>query len=162
MKSGRKAPMTKTATHLEVRAGPDELDTLEEARALIELGKAHDRRLQLVGRDGAVELPESLYRALREVVSLLLQQQSVGIVAGDEELTTRQAADILHVSRQHVVDLIDAGKLQAHKAGTHRRVTMRDLLEYRDRRRAAQDAALDDLARLSFDEGMYARRPKRP
>ncbi len=42
-------------------------------------------------------------------------------------LTTRQAADVLGCSRQHVVDLCAAGKLPHTRIGTHRRIRRGDL-----------------------------------
>ena len=46
---------------------------------------------------------------------------------GDELLTTGEAAKLLGVSRQHVVNLIDRGDLPAILVGTHRRIRRGDL-----------------------------------
>ncbi|MGX5680985.1 helix-turn-helix domain-containing protein [Schumannella luteola] len=48
--------------------------------------------------------------------------------AGDDLLTTGEAARILGVSRQHVVDLCDRGELPYLTVGTHRRIRRSDLL----------------------------------
>lgn len=50
---------------------------------------------------------------------------------GDELLTTGEAAKLIGVSRQHVVDLIDRGELPAIRVGTHRRVRRGDVMAVR-------------------------------
>lgn len=71
------------------------------------------------------------------------------------ELTTGQAADLLGVSRPTVFALVDKGRLPASRIGTHRRIRTLDLLTYRERRRQDRAAALDELAELSDELGLY-------
>lgn len=56
----------------------------------------------------------------------------------DENFTTQAAANHLGVSRQHLVDLLEQGKMPFHRAGTHRRIAFKDLLEYEDKRDRAR------------------------
>lgn len=53
--------------------------------------------------------------------------------AGDELLTTGEAATLLNSSRQHVVDLCDRGDLSFTMVGTHRRVCRADIEAIRAR-----------------------------
>ena len=69
-------------------------------------------------------------------------------------LTTAQAAEMLNVSRPHVVKLLDQGKLPHHMAGTHRRIKVGDLLEYRNRRDHERSDALAEMHRIADEAGM--------
>jgi excisionase family DNA binding protein len=51
----------------------------------------------------------------------------------DELLTTGEAATLLNVSRQHIVDLCTNGDLPFSTVGTHRRVRRVDLVQLRSR-----------------------------
>ena len=63
---------------------------------------------RLVGADGtAIEIPEPLYEVLVEAAKALRQGKAVTIVPTSHELTTQQAADILNVSRPHLIRLLE-------------------------------------------------------
>ena len=85
--------------------------------------------------------------------------------ASDEKLlTSQQAADLLGVSRQYLVQLLERGDLPFTKAGTHRRVQVKDLMAYKQHWDAERRAALNRLVELSEEFGLYestARLPKK-
>jgi len=82
--------------------------------------------------------------------------QTMTLVPHGKELTTQEVADLPHVSRPHLVKLLDEGSVPHHKVGTHRRVRVEDVLDYRERRGAIRRTKLDELARMSEElEGGY-------
>ncbi|WP_210418264.1 helix-turn-helix domain-containing protein [Ruania zhangjianzhongii] len=95
-------------------------------------------RCLLVGENDQVELPAPMYQLLLQVVESLRAGRAVTVAPHATTLTTQQAADLLGVSRPTVVRLIDAGELPAERPGNRRKVLLRDVLDYRERRRAQQ------------------------
>jgi excisionase family DNA binding protein len=93
---------------------------------------------------------------MARAVSLLAEGKSVSVLANDDLLTTGKAAEILNVSRQYLVRLIDDGAVPAVKVNRHRRVRLSDLQAYKSERDSARNAALDRLAAMSEDMGGYA------
>jgi excisionase family DNA binding protein len=87
-------------------------------------------------------------------VRAMAQGNAVSIVRVPHELTTQQAAELLGVSRPHLVKLVDAGEIPHHKTGSHRRVYFEDLMRYRDVRDAERSAALGELTRKSAEYGL--------
>ena len=56
------------------------------------------------------------------------------------------------MSRPTVIKLLDEGKIRFERVGSRRRIMLRDLLTYRERRRAEQYAALEATAADIDDE----------
>lgn len=91
-------------------------------------------------------LPVAAVRLLMDMMTHLAEGRRVSVMPEDAELTTKQAADMLNVSRPYLVGLLQAGKLPHHMVGTHRRVLVRDLLDYCRRQMKLSGAAMDELA----------------
>ncbi len=114
-----------------------------------------ERRAVLQSPEGErLELPVSIYKVLVAAVAAMARGDSVSIVPLHHELTTQQAADLLGVSRPHLVKLLDTDEIPHHKTGTHRRVYLDDLLRYRDLRDAQRREALRELTRKSAEFGL--------
>jgi len=93
----------------------------------------------------------------------------VTLLASDKELTPNQAAQLLRVSRPHLVKIMDRGLLAYRLVGSNRRIAMADLLDYIERheranahvnqllgtRAHAQLQAMDEAAPLT-DEDLAA------
>lgn len=108
-------------------------------------GSAPDSRFLLVGdsEGDQVELPETLYRVLRQAVDAMAAGKAVTISFHETQLTTQQAADLLGVSRPTVVRLVESGELSAERVGSRRRLALGDVLAYREKRRRRQYAMLE-------------------
>ena len=112
---------------------------------------------KLIGPDGKTEvLPNNLYSFLCGLLADLKAGYSVTILQGKAELTTVEAAKLLGMSRQFLVNLLEKGEIPFHKVGTHRRAYARDVLAYKKQRDVNRRKALSDLARAESQEGLYS------
>lgn len=107
-----------------------------------------------------IELPQSVFLLLERIIEVLDRGDAITVVPVGKELTTQQAANILNVSRQYVVRLLDDGRIPYRRTGTHRRIRMEDLLAYKRQRDRDRLASLDDLTRLSQEFGGYDEIPQ--
>ncbi|MHA4830469.1 helix-turn-helix domain-containing protein [Kluyvera intermedia] len=102
-----------------------------------------------------IELPTSSLTLLVSILGELAAGNAVQVVPVHAELTTQEAANILNVSRPHMVKLLEEGELPFHKTGRHRRVLFADLMGYKNRRDSASSRAMQELADQSQELGFY-------
>ena len=93
-----------------------------------------------------VELPTSALQLLMDILAALAEGNAVKVVPVHAELTTQEAADLLNVSRPHMIKLLESGEISYHKTGKHRRVRFADLMDYKSRRDTASEQAMALLA----------------
>jgi excisionase family DNA binding protein len=133
----------------------EERDTLKQIEDLY--GHEPSSTIKFITSSGeeVIDLPETVLRVVRYVVHVMARGEAVSIVPVHKELTTQQAADLLNVSRQYLVRLLERGDIPFTRAGTHRRIRFGDLMEYKQRRDESRRSKLDELTRLNEELGFY-------
>lgn len=132
---------------------PTEEETREASEAVRALASAlTPKGLPFaVRRDGdqvQVDLSPSLGQLVLDVLAHVARGEMVTFVPYGAELSTKEAADLLNVSRPFLVKLLEGGEIDFHRVGAHRRVKAVDVLEYRKRRDGAHRTGLKELQRL--------------
>jgi excisionase family DNA binding protein len=111
---------------------------------------------KLAAADGNMyALPPNLSSFLSRVLGELTAGNPITILESNAELTTMEAARMLSVSRQFLVQLLEQGQIPFHKVGTHRRVYSRDVLTYKTKRDSERRKVWDDLVRKEIEDGTY-------
>lgn len=146
--------MTPVAAPPEQRAQIVALSRAMEGMA--DTPKRRAPKCQLVGPGGeAISIPESVFYVLERVAEVLARGDSITVVPVGKEVTTQQAAELLNVSRQYLVRLLDEGRIPFRKTGKHRRLRIEDVLSFKEQRDKDRRAGLRELSRLTQDLGGY-------
>lgn len=128
----------------------------EEDLALLAKAFAEPDHVALIDEHGNRTLiPEALFTHFARIVRWMSERKAIVLVPEDEAFTTQAASNYLGVSRQHLVDLLEANEIPHHKVGTHRRVRFKDLLAYERKRDQTRRQALDKLAADVDAAGLY-------
>jgi excisionase family DNA binding protein len=149
------ATRKKSKTYLPLPESRDEIVDLAKFFADIEgfLGKRV--RPSLKGPDGVErELPQELFEVLEQVATALANGNGVTVAPYGMLLTTQEAADFLGVSRPTLVKLLDTKQIAHEMRGRHRRVMLRDLVDYQERSRVERRETLLELARSGQRDGL--------
>lgn len=146
-----------------IQPGADERNSIDELAELLRTslagtrtgGEAGGPKAVLVINDRELPLPATITALLENVSTQLAAGGDVMVFSSDAELRTGEAAKMLNVSRQYLVRLCEEGKLPYRMEGTHRRLALRDVLAYRQRRDEERAAKFRDLVAKSVEDGEY-------
>jgi excisionase family DNA binding protein len=132
----------------------DDTVRAEASRLLRALRRTKHPKLSLPSGERA-ELPEPVAHALIEALHAVAAGQEIVVLGADRDLTTGQAAELLGVSRQYLVRLLDGETIPSYRAGSHRRVRVDDVLAFRVERDAKRRELLRQMVRDAEDAGLY-------
>lgn len=113
-----------------------------------------DIKLNLSDSNESLTLPASVVRLLQNILSEIALGNSVALTALEAELSTKQASELLYVSRPFLIKLLEQNEIPFRKVGTHRRVMLQDVISYKQRIDAKRSEALRELAEQAQELNM--------
>jgi excisionase family DNA binding protein len=121
------------------------------------LKKGAPMQLRFVDDDGSkatVKLPAPAVGLLLRILEEMARGNAVTIIPVHAELTTQEAAGILNISRPSLIQLLEEGKIEYRRVGTHRRVRFEALMKYKRHVDEERRKALDELAAYDQELGI--------
>lgn len=142
-------------------ATPSPADTQlaqESSRQLAKLLRSRKKTLRFrIQPDGhpeeTIAIPRSAFRLLTEILTEMAQGNAITLIPIHAELTTQQAANLVNVSRPFLIELLEKGTIPHRKVGTHRRVLLQDVMDYKNKTDQARLKALQELSALDQELG---------
>lgn len=127
------------------------------ARSLSRVNPGAPVRFTVEGQDAAepISVPAGIFRSIVKMLVEMGNGNAVTVVPVQAELTTSQAADLLNVSRPHLIKLLERNEIPYRMVGTHRKLLAREVLAYRDRTEHARHEALRQMAEIDQELGLY-------
>ena len=138
-----------TATDEEALAAREALAKLKSVAA-----EGTEIGLRVARKPDVVPLPARAVALIVDVLTAMADRKPVSVVPHEAELTTKQAADFLNVSRPFLVGLLDKGEIKHRVVGTHRRVLVADLMAYKQKSDEARRAAIARMVAESQKLGL--------
>jgi len=125
-------------------------DAKQALEALLPLTRQRGRYIHIVtsGEGNRIDIPRGVFTILVEILQQLSEGHEMAVMPLQAELTTQQAAELLKVSRPYVVGLLDSGIIPSRKVGKHRRVSVKDVLAYKQ---ASEQITKQHLAELTAE-----------
>jgi excisionase family DNA binding protein len=124
--------------------------------ALQLLASLKEEKVHLQTESGATFLlPPKALDILKDLLKQIAKGNAVSITPVNAELSTHQAAEFLNVSRPYLIKLLEQNQIPYHKVGSHRRIPLQALREYKTKEDEKANLALDEMVSISQKLGLY-------
>jgi excisionase family DNA binding protein len=100
-------------------------------------------------------IPTIALQVFGDVLNDIVQGKTVALIPPHAELTTNEAAQVLHVSRPYLIKMLESGLIPHRKVGTKRRIRYEDMRAYLEKEKTARREMLKALAQHDQEIGLY-------
>jgi excisionase family DNA binding protein len=123
-----------------------------------QLKQSHEKVThELVSADGRIlAISDNVFEVLLQILPVLEQgRTTVTITPMNSEMTTQEAADILNVSRPHLIKLLENNEIPYTKTGSHRRIKVKDVMDYKEKKDTQCRQSLSEMAEIMQENGLF-------
>jgi len=95
-----------------------------------------------------VSIPASFIEIVEQLMGEIAKGNSLTIITSESEISSIEAADILDVSHQQLIELLESGELAIpfQRVGKYYRLSANDVLDYKEKIDQQRIIALEELA----------------
>ena len=118
--------MSSAALYEPVVPSTDDSRIAKQSRRTLARYACHSLSVRVANTNETVELPEGVVRLLVDILENMAEGNAVTLIPVHAELTTRQAADFLGVSRPFLIRLLEDGAIPYRKVCVRHRAASDD------------------------------------
>lgn len=141
----------RSTTKEDQRIAKSSISKLRETSERVKSSERNFVEIQISENGDFLKIPKKALSLLFEILNNMAEGKSLTLIPSEAEVSTQQAADMLNVSRPHIVKLLEKGEIPFKKAGTHRRIKLKNLIAYEKRLKENRNEKLDFLAKQAQD-----------
>jgi excisionase family DNA binding protein len=97
----------------------------------------------------ALKISSNIASAIMKILEEIEQGKTIMVIGDEDEITTQEAADLLHVSRPYLINLLENKEIPYRRVGRYRRLKASDVLNYKKKVDEQRQLALDELTALA-------------
>ena len=112
------------------------------------------RALDKGGDEVKISISRETAEWMSRIVDARVRGQEIVLTRGNAEVTPTEAAGLLGMSRPQVRKLMDEGKLDFRKVGTHHRIKVSSIRTFLDAEQAHMESGMEELSRLQNELGL--------
>ncbi|WP_185151956.1 helix-turn-helix domain-containing protein [Chryseobacterium vaccae] len=127
--------------------------SLSVLRTSIKQVRKQDKRgtVKLKYNEEEIQIPEQAFVLFKSILSNIAEGLEVAVIPSHKGLSTQMAADLLRISRPHLIKLLERGDIPFFKVGTHRRIELEDLENYEEKQKEIREKQLKFLTKQAQD-----------
>lgn len=138
-------PVTHKTSKKEQQIASKSVASLSHTAAAISEQKPDTVKIKIRETGDFITVPKKAFDLLFRILNNMAEGKSFSVIPSDAEITTQQAADMLNVSRPHIVKLVEEGAIPYKMVGSHRRILFADLIAYNRKLKERPDAIVKIL-----------------
>lgn len=129
----------------------DSLQDLQVVSERIKSSRKKGVKIKVQETGAFITIPKKALTLLSAIIQNMAEGKTISIVPSNSEVTTQQAADMLNVSRPHLIKLLETKKIPFKKVGSHRRILLNDMIAYKEQLAKQREVQLDFLSNQAQD-----------
>jgi excisionase family DNA binding protein len=102
-----------------------------------------------------IALPVATVELIRRTLELERNGKSFLLLEEEGEVSPEKAAEMLRISRPTLLKKLDSGEIPFHWVGSHRRISVADVIAYRARQKERAQTALRQMRDEADEMGLY-------
>jgi len=106
------------------------LEYFSELSDQLKKKKSKSVKIKVGETEEFIAIPKKALTLLSSIISMMSNGKSVTLMPTDTEISTQQAAQVLNVSRPHLIKMLESGEIPFRKVGSHRRILLQDIITY--------------------------------